>query len=350
MDGAMTAYRVSCARVIIAVVKSRGLSLRAAQIAITTTIVESTIQNLTYGDRDSIGLFQQRPSQGWGTIAQIMNPRYATGKFLDKMLTLGNWDTDAIGKVCQDVQRSGTPQEYYNQAADGVTIANAVWDASATPDPGTGQSVTGDDYADLVGSKPDGTLWLYSNNIERDNGRPYSDNRQIGTSWNGYDLLLGADVTGDGYTDLVARKPDGTLWLYSNNIVRDDGVPFSAARQIGHGWNGFDRLVAADATGDGYTDLVARKPDGTLWLYSNNIERDNGVPYSDNRQIGSGWTGFDRILGADVTGDGFTDLIAGKPDGTLWLYSNNIVRDDGRPYSDNRQIGSGWNAFNRLTA
>ncbi|NUO55179.1 MAG: hypothetical protein HOV78_00840, partial [Hamadaea sp.] len=52
----------------------------------------------------------------------------------------------------------------------------------------------------------------------------------------------GADVTGDGYTDLVARKTDGTLWLYSNNIVRDDGVPYSSAasRQIGSGWNNFN--------------------------------------------------------------------------------------------------------------
>ncbi|WP_162561479.1 CHAP domain-containing protein, partial [Salinispora mooreana] len=89
-----------------------------------------------------------------------------------------------------------------------------------------------------------------------------------------------ADVTGDGYHDLVAREDDGTLMLYSNNIERDNGVPYStpSSRQIGQGWDAFDTVVNADVTGDGYTDLVARKPDGTLWLYSNNIERDNGVP------------------------------------------------------------------------
>ncbi|WP_223874435.1 FG-GAP repeat domain-containing protein [Salinispora mooreana] len=106
--------------------------------------------------------------------------------------------------------------------------------------------------------------------------------------------------TGDGYTDLVARKPDGTLWLYSNNIERDNGVPYSYAssRQIGQSWDAFDTIIGADVTGDGYTDLVARKPDGTLWLYSNNIVRDNGVPYSyaSSRQIGQSWDVFDTII------------------------------------------------------
>jgi hypothetical protein len=211
--------------------------------------------------------------------------------------------------------------------------------------------VTGDGYTDLVARKTDGTLWLYSNNIERDNGVPYSSSssRQIGSGWNAFDTIIGADVTGDGYTDLVARKTDGTLWLYANNIVRDNGVPYNVGRQIGSGWGGFNAVVGADVTGDGYTDLVARKTDGTLWLYSNNIERDNGVPYSSSRQIGSGWGTFD-VTAADVTGDGYTDLVARKTDGTLWLYSNNIERDNGVPYSSSssRQIGSGWNGFNTI--
>jgi hypothetical protein len=96
----------------------------------------------------------------------------------------------------------------------------------------------------------------------------------------------------------VGRKPDGTLLLYANNFVRDGGVPYGSARQIGSGWGAFDQIIGADVTGDGYTDLVARKPDGTLWLYSNNYVRDGGVPYSSgsSRQIGSGWGGFDLII------------------------------------------------------
>ncbi len=104
-----------------------------------------------------------------------------------------------------------------------------------------------------------------------------------------------ADVTGDGYHDLVAREDDGTLMFYSNNIERDNGTPYSSAQQIGQGWNTFDTITDADVTGDGYTDLVARKTDGTLWLYPNNIERDNGTPYSSAQQIGQGWNTFDTI-------------------------------------------------------
>ncbi|MEU4217932.1 FG-GAP-like repeat-containing protein, partial [Actinoplanes sp. NPDC026623] len=103
-----------------------------------------------------------------------------------------------------------------------------------------------------------------------------------------------------GFADMVAVKADGTLWLYSNNIVRDNGTPYSSAssRQIGGGWDAFSKIIPADVTGDGFADMVAVKADGTLWLYSNNIVRDNGTPYSStsSRQIGSGWGGFASVL------------------------------------------------------
>ncbi|MDQ7905788.1 tachylectin-related carbohydrate-binding protein [Phytohabitans sp. ZYX-F-186] len=349
MRGNMTAYNVSCARTIATVINGRGLPVRAAHIAITTTVVESTIHNYTAGDRDSLGLFQQRPSQGWGTPEQIMNPVYATNRFIDAMLGISDWRTGPIGRICQDVQRSGFPDRYYTATNDGIAIANAVW-AITGPEPQVGHSITGDTYTDLAALKADGTMWLYSNNFARDGGRPYGDVRQIGHGWNAYDRLVPADATGDGYTDLVALKPDGTMWLFSNNFVRDGGWPYGDVRQIGHGWNAYDRIIAADATGDGFTDLVALKPDGTMWLFSNNFVRDGGQPYGDVRQIGQGWNGFDRIVASDATGDGYADLVALKPDGTMWLYSNNFERDGGWPYSDVRQIGQGWNGFDRIVA
>ena len=60
----------------------RGLPARAASIAMATVYQETGIRNLDYGDRDSVGLFQQRPSQGWGTAEQIMDPYYSTGQVL----------------------------------------------------------------------------------------------------------------------------------------------------------------------------------------------------------------------------------------------------------------------------
>nr|BAC10671.1 putative esterase [Lentzea aerocolonigenes] len=213
--------------------------------------------------------------------------------------------------------------------------------------PSVNHSVTGDSFTDLVGRKPDGTIWAYNNNILRDNGVPYSVGREIGHGWNAFDTVLTADVTGDGYTDLVARKPDGTLWLYAND-TKNDGLPYSSGRQIGTSWNIFDTIVAADLTGDGFAELVGRKPDGTLWMYANNILRDNGKPYSASREIGHGWNVFDTLIAADVTGDGFAEMVARKADGTLWMYANNILRDNGMPYSSGRQIGNGWNIFDTI--
>ncbi|WP_052685607.1 FG-GAP-like repeat-containing protein [Lentzea aerocolonigenes] len=213
--------------------------------------------------------------------------------------------------------------------------------------PVVNHSVTGDSFTDLVGRKPDGTIWAYNNNILRDNGVPYTSGREIGHGWNAFDTVLSADVTGDGYTDLVARKPDGTLWLYANDS-KNDGLPYSSGRQIGNGWNVFDTIVGADLTGDGYAELVGRKPDGTIWMYANNIVRDNGKPYSSGREIGHGWNVFDMLVAADVTGDGYAEMVGRKADGTLWMYANNIVRDNGQPYSSGREIGHGWNAFDTI--
>ncbi|GGN82387.1 hypothetical protein GCM10010112_59760 [Actinoplanes lobatus] len=226
-------------------------------------------------------------------------------------------------------------------------------DVPETPVQRSTADVTGDGFADLVTTTSDGKLWMYANNYVRDDGQPYSAGTQIGNGWGSFTSVFGADVTGDGYRDLVGIKTDGTLWLYPNNIERDNGVPYSSAdaRQIGTSWNIFSKVFGADVTGDGYTDLVGIKPDGTMFLYANNIERDNGVPYSAATQIGSGWGGFTQVVGADLTGDGYTDLVAAKADGSLMLYSNNIERD-GKPYSSTSvtQIGSGWNAFNRIIA
>ncbi|HUQ58814.1 hypothetical protein [Lentzea sp.] len=75
------------------------------------------------------------------------------------------------------------------------------------------------------------------------------------------------------------------------------GQAFGHGQEIGHGWNGFDIVLTADVTGDGYTDMVARKPaDGSMWLYANNIIRDNGRPYSQGEELGFGWSMFDIIM------------------------------------------------------
>ncbi|WP_156044148.1 hypothetical protein [Cellulomonas sp. HZM] len=73
---------------------------------------ESRLVNIDYGDRDSIGLFQQRPSQGWGTVEQIMDPVYSTGKFFDHLVKVPGYEKLEVTDAAQAVQRSAYPQAY----------------------------------------------------------------------------------------------------------------------------------------------------------------------------------------------------------------------------------------------
>lgn len=104
----------------------RGLHPRAATIALVTAYQESDLRNLDYGDRDSIGLFQQRPSQGWGTVEQIMDPWYSAGKFYEHLVQVPDWETGVINDVAQAVQRSGFPDAYAQHEAKGRAWASAL--------------------------------------------------------------------------------------------------------------------------------------------------------------------------------------------------------------------------------
>lgn len=104
----------------------RGLPARAATIALVTAYQESDLRNLDYGDRDSIGLFQQRPSQGWGTVEQIMDPWYSAGKFYEHLVQVPDWETGVINDVAQAVQRSGFPEAYAQHETKGRAWASAL--------------------------------------------------------------------------------------------------------------------------------------------------------------------------------------------------------------------------------
>jgi hypothetical protein len=108
----VTPEQMQNAKIIADVAHSRGLPDRAIVIALATAQQESRLRNLDYGDRDSLGLFQQRPSSGWGSPAQVQDPIYAAGKFYDKLVQIPNWDTGALTKISQRVQRSGFPNAY----------------------------------------------------------------------------------------------------------------------------------------------------------------------------------------------------------------------------------------------
>lgn len=114
------------AALIAAIGVERGLPARAVSIALATAYQESKIRNLDHGDRDSVGIFQQRPSQGWGTVEQIRDEHYAISKFYAELEKIEGYQTMRITEAAQRVQRSGFPEAYEDHAADARALASAL--------------------------------------------------------------------------------------------------------------------------------------------------------------------------------------------------------------------------------
>ena len=114
------------AAIIAGVAWDRGLPDRAVVIALATAQQESGLRNIDYGDRDSLGLFQQRPSQGWGTEAQVQDAVYAAGIFYDRLVQVPGWDSGRLTDVAQTVQRSGFPEAYQKHEAMAIDLTAAL--------------------------------------------------------------------------------------------------------------------------------------------------------------------------------------------------------------------------------
>jgi hypothetical protein len=123
--------QIANARTIATVARDRGLPERAVVIALATAKQESQLINLDYGDLDSLGLFQQRPSQGWGTPDQVRDPAYAAGKFYDGLVQVPGWQTARLTDAAQTVQQSAYPELY--QQWEGLAAALASSVAPAPP-------------------------------------------------------------------------------------------------------------------------------------------------------------------------------------------------------------------------
>jgi len=141
------------ASIITDVAMRRELPEQAVIVALATAQQESKLKNLDYGDADSIGLFQQRPSQGWGTQEQILDPVYASGKFFDALVKVRNWQGLTVAAAAQAVQRSAFPDAYASWQPLGTALGAAL----------TGLTLTqltcrlGHPGVDVKGAKTSGT-------------------------------------------------------------------------------------------------------------------------------------------------------------------------------------------------
>jgi hypothetical protein len=131
------------AALIIAVGHQLGVPAPGQVIALATALQESDLTNLPHGDRDSLGLFQQRPSQGWGTPSQILNPTYATTQFYRHLLAIPGWQHLSLTAAAQAIQRSAFPNAYAHHAPAAHQLFAALAGAScATPPRRTNRNAT----------------------------------------------------------------------------------------------------------------------------------------------------------------------------------------------------------------
>ncbi len=114
------------ATAIITVGRQTDIPPRGWMIAVATALQESSLVNVSGGDRDSVGLFQQRPSQGWGTPTQLRNPLYAAQKFYDALTQVEGWQQMTVTGAAQAVQTSAFPHAYAQWETDATAITAAV--------------------------------------------------------------------------------------------------------------------------------------------------------------------------------------------------------------------------------
>jgi hypothetical protein len=354
LDNYMNAYRVSCARAIIKKVRERGMSHRAAIIAITTSIVETGLRNINVEvDHDSLGLFQQRAS--WGSAADRLDPAWATNEFLKKMIREypdDSWKTAPVGEVCQKVQVSALPDKYAVQVGDATKIVDAVWDrALGRPF----DSFSGDARADLVvhtGTDVGIRTGVSAGGFDAGTVPTTGWGRYHGMQvTNGLGQLFFADYNADHKTDMIVH--DGTnisVRLNNGNGGFNSGTTVSSGWGRYHGLdvaNGLGQLYFADYNADGFADMIVH--DGTdISVRLNN----KGAGFNSGTTVSSGWgryhgmqitNGLGRLYFADYDGDGYDDMIV--HDGT-----NVSVRlnNDGAGFDSGRNVTSGYGRYHGL--
>ncbi|MFI7597462.1 FG-GAP repeat domain-containing protein [Actinoplanes sp. NPDC049681] len=281
---AVSGYNISCARAIVSNVRARGLNERAAVIAVTAAIAESTLHNYTVAtDHDSLGLFQQRPSQGWGRPGQLVDPRFSTLAFLNAMMRkhpFDGWLTGDIGQICQRVQGSAFPLAYAPEAHDAELIVARLWSQKA-PAEAPKERKTGPFQRTLMAAAT---------------GLGITDAR--------FDMSM-ADWNGDRRPDLVVVQRSGTSTGRTELFILD------ATSALPNGASSFQHLLLHTGTVLGPTDerhafsMADWNGDGRLDLVV--VQRSGTASGRTEVRVVDGASGFQRFLLESTTLLGPTD-------------------------------------------
>lgn len=165
----LPAEQIPNAKAIVVTGVSLKVPARGQIIALATALQESRLRNLPSGDRDSIGLFQQRPSQGWGAPTQLLDPVYASTRFYTALLSVPGWQQLTVSQAAQAVQKSALPDAYATWEPLATALQQAITttlpaaeqpSATAPADPNSPVDLTGTPAA-LTGCGPAGDRSSY---------------------------------------------------------------------------------------------------------------------------------------------------------------------------------------------
>jgi cell wall-associated NlpC family hydrolase len=259
---ALSASQKGNARIIYDVTVGLGLPQQAAIIAIATAMQESRLQNLPYGDADSLGLFQQRPSQGWGTPAQIMNPVYAATAFYNALVRVPGWQGLPLTVAAQDVQHSGYPGAYAQWRNLATTLADQFSGAASQciTDNGLGVTASGTTHLPAGFSLPVSTpvaVQLAIGYAAAQLGKPYIWG---GTGPDGYDcsglVMMAYSAAGIDLPRTTFQQVDAGTPVYGLGQLQPGDLLFTAgsdgtATDPGHVgmYIGSGLVIAAPQTG-----------------------------------------------------------------------------------------------------
>ncbi|MDR7277663.1 M23 family metallopeptidase [Catenuloplanes atrovinosus] len=242
--GVWDSAQVAHAAVIVAVGQQQRVPPRGWVVAVATAMVESRLLNLSYGDRDSVGLFQQRPSQGWGTPAQLQDPVYASQRFYTALLTVTGWEAMPLTVAAQTVQKSAFPDRYGAQEHDAERVVAAVTGATAITD------LPGASLAICTGHSAGPGGWV----------RPVDAVVGSGFGPRGGELHAGVDLSAARHT-VIRAAAAGTVVASACNSTSGtcdvDGSPGT----IGCGW--YVDIAHTGGIGTRYCHMV-RRPEVTV--------------------------------------------------------------------------------------
>ncbi|MDP9792575.1 murein DD-endopeptidase MepM/ murein hydrolase activator NlpD [Catenuloplanes nepalensis] len=242
--GAWDSVQVAHAAVIVAVGQQAGVPARGWVVAVATAMVESRLLNLDYGDRDSVGLFQQRPSQGWGTPAQLQDPVYASRRFYTALAKVDGWETMPLTVAAQTVQKSAFPDRYGEREHDAEQVVAAVTGAAAITDlPGASLAICAGPPAGTGG-------WV----------RPVDAVVGSGFGRRGGEFHAGVDLSAARHTVIRAASA-GTVAASACNSTRGTCDVDGSRSIIGCGW--YVDIAHTGGIGTRYCHMV-RRPEVTV--------------------------------------------------------------------------------------